>query len=147
MMTSEDFALAERLSARRARMATILALLFLASMATSLGTDFPASRPETIQLVAWMVWAAALLFLLAAGGGLLRGAAVRALMNDETTIANRRDAMIKGFWAMIVTAFALYALSLVENVSTRETLRLMLSAGVACAVLRFGLLERRSMRG
>ena len=52
MLTSEDFALAERLSARRARMATILALLFLASMATSLGTDFPASRPETIQLVA-----------------------------------------------------------------------------------------------
>ena len=72
---------------------------------------------------------------------------MRALMNDETTIANRRDAMVKGFWAMIATAFALYALSFFENIATRETLRLMLSAGVATAVLRFGILERRSMRG
>ncbi|HEX2811331.1 MAG TPA: hypothetical protein VHO04_01515 [Sphingopyxis sp.] len=146
-MTSEDFALAERLTARRARIATVMALLFLTSLASSLGTDVPASRPETIKLAAWVVWAAALLFLLAAGGGLLRGASVRALMNDETTIANRRDAMIKGFWAMIVTAFALYALSWFEDFPTRETLRLMISAGVACAVLRFGILERRSMRG
>jgi protein-S-isoprenylcysteine O-methyltransferase Ste14 len=146
-MTSDDFALAEKLSARRARVSTVLAVFFLASMATSLGTDVPTSRPETVKLAAWIVWAAALLFLLAVGGGLLRGRNVRALMNDETTIANRRDAMVKGFWAMIATAFALYALSFFENIAARETLRLMLSAGVATAVLRFGILERRSMRG
>ena len=118
-MTSDDFALAEKLSARRARVSTVLAVFFLASMATSLGTDVPTSRPETVKLAAWIVWAAALLFLLAVGGGLLRGRNVRALMNDETTIANRRDAMVKGFWAMIATAFALYALSFFENIAAR----------------------------
>ncbi|MEY4269145.1 MAG: hypothetical protein RLZZ58_361 [Pseudomonadota bacterium] len=146
-MIDQDHELAERLTKRRARVSTVLAVFFLGSMATSLGTDVPASRPETLKLAAWIVWAAALLFLLAVGGGLFRSKAVRALMNDDTTVANRRDAMVAGFWAMIMTAFALYALTFFEDVSARETLRLMLSAGVATAVLRFGILERRSLRG
>ena len=68
-------------------------------------------------------------------------------MNDETSVAKRHDAIVKGFWAMIATAFAISALSFFEKIAARETLRLMLSAGVATAVLRFGILERRSMRG
>jgi NADH:ubiquinone oxidoreductase subunit K len=145
-MSTEDIALADRLTMRRARASTILAILFVLSMLTSLGTDVPLNRPETVKFVAWVFWAAALLFLLATGGGFTRSATVRGLMNDETTLENRRNAMVAGFWATVVTAFILYVVSLFETVSGRDAIRLMLSAAVATSVLRFGMLERRSLK-
>jgi protein-S-isoprenylcysteine O-methyltransferase Ste14 len=145
-MSAEEIALAERLTLRRARASTVLALFFLLSMATSLGTDVPLNRPETLKLAAWVVWAAALLFLLATGGGLTRGKSVRALMNDDSTVENRRHAMVAGFWGTVLTAFALYAISLFETISGRDAIRIMLSAAVAISVLRFGMLERRSLK-
>jgi protein-S-isoprenylcysteine O-methyltransferase Ste14 len=144
--TTDDIALAERLTRRRARMVTVFALFFLLSMITSLDTDVPVSRPETFKLAAWLVWAAALLFLLATGGGLLRTAAVRQLLNDESTSENRRSAMVAGFWATVLSAFALYVISLFEPVTGREAIRLLLSAAVVAALLKFGSLERRSLR-
>ncbi len=145
-MSADDIALADRLTLRRARVSTVLTLFFLFSMFSSLGTDVPISRPETVKLAAWVIWAAALLLLLATGGGLFRGAAVRGLMNDETTVENRRNAMVDGFWATVITAFGLYAISLFETISARDAIRLMLSAAVATSVLRFGILERRSLK-
>jgi cation transport ATPase len=145
-MTAEEMALAEKLTRRRARVSIILGVFFLVTMATSLGTDFPANRPETVKLAAWIVWAAALLFLLAAGGGLLRGKAVRSLMNDESTIDNRRRGMVAGFWVTVLSAFALYAVSYYEPVSGREAIRLLLSAAVGASIIRFGILEQRSLK-
>jgi protein-S-isoprenylcysteine O-methyltransferase Ste14 len=147
MPTTDDIALAERLTRRRARMVTVFALFFLLSMITSLDTDVPVTRPETVKLAAWIVWAAALLFLLATGGGLFRSAAVRSLLNDESTNENRRSAMVTGFWASVLSAFGLYAICLFEPVTGREAIRLLLSAAVAAALLKFGSLERRSLRG
>jgi protein-S-isoprenylcysteine O-methyltransferase Ste14 len=139
-------ALAEKLTLRRARGSILLGVFFLASMASSLGVDVPANRPETIKLAAWVVWAAALLFLLASGGGLIRSKSVRALMNDESTAVNRQRAMITGFWATVLSAFALYAISLFEVISGREAIRLLLSAAVGASIIRFGILERRSLK-
>jgi cation transport ATPase len=85
-MTSNTMALAEKLTLRRARASIISGIFFLMSMAGSLGVDVPANRPETIRLAAWVIWAAALLFLLAAGGGLFRGKAIRALMKRRQHI-------------------------------------------------------------
>jgi protein-S-isoprenylcysteine O-methyltransferase Ste14 len=144
-MSTEDMALAEKLTLRRARGSIILGVLFLLSMASSLGVDEPANRPETIKLAAWVVWVAALLLLLAAGGGFLRSKSVRALMNDDSTEHNRQRAMIFGFWTTVLSAFALYAISLFEPVSGREAIRLLLSAAVGGAIIRFGILERRSL--
>ena len=145
-MSAEEMALAEKLTKRRARMSIILGIFFLMTMATSLGVDVPANRPETVKLAAWIVWAAALLFLLATGGGLLRGESVRSLMNDDSTVDNRQRAMVGGFWATVLAAFALYAISLYEAVSGREAIRLLLSAGVGMSVIRFGILELRSLK-
>jgi protein-S-isoprenylcysteine O-methyltransferase Ste14 len=144
-MGSEDMALAEKLTKRRARVSIVLGIFFLATMATSLGVDFPANRPQTVKLAAWIVWAAALLFLLAVGGGLLRGQSVRALMNDESTVDNRRRAMVAGFWATVLSAFALYAITFYEPISGREVIRLLLSAAVGASIIRFGILEQRSL--
>jgi hypothetical protein len=145
-MSAAEMALAEKLTRRRARVSIIFGIFFLVTMATSLGTDFPANRPETVKLAAWIVWAAALLFLLAAGGGLLRGKAVRSLMNDESTVDNRRRGMVAGFWATVLSAFALYAISYYEPVSGREAIRLLLSAAVGASIIRFGILEQRSLK-
>lgn len=144
-MTQDEIKLAERLTRRRARVWTVLTLFFVMSMVTSLGTDVPLNRPETLKLAAWVVWAAALLFLLATGGGLTRGAAVRSLLNDDSTIENRRNATNAGFWATVLAAFVLYAISLFEPVSGRDAIRVMLTVAVATAVLRFGMLERRAL--
>ena len=144
-MASEEVALAEKLTKRRARVSIVLGVFFLATMASSLGVDFPASRPQTVKLAAWIVWAAALLFLLAIGGGLFRSKSVRALMNDESTIDNRRRAMVAGFWATVLSAFALYAITFYAPISGREVIRLLLSAAVGASIIRFGILEQRSL--
>jgi hypothetical protein len=145
-MTSNTMALAEKLTLRRACASIISGIFFLMSMAGSLGVDVPANRPETIRLAAWVIWAAALLFLLAAGGGLFRGKAIRALMNDDSTLVNRQRAIVAGFWATVLSAFALYAISLFEPVSGRDAIRLLLSAAVGASIIKFGLLEKRSLQ-
>ncbi len=144
-MSSDDIALAEKLTKRRARGSIVLGIFFLATMATSLGVDFPANRPQTLKLAAWIVWAAALVFLLAVGGGLFRGKSVCALMNDETTIDNRKRGMVAGFWATVLSAFALYAITFYDPISGREVIRLLLSAAVGTSIIRFGILEQRSL--
>lgn len=145
-MTSKQMDLAEKLTLRRARGSLALGVLFLTSMATSLNVDFGDSRPANLHLAAWIVWAAALLMLVAAGGGLLRGKAVRGLMNDDSTRENRRSAMITGFWATVLCAFVLYGVSFFEQLSGRVAIRVMLSVAVGAAAIRFGTLERRALK-
>lgn len=145
-MTSEQMAMAEKLTLRRARGATVLGILFLTSMATSFRTDIGDSRPATLQIAAWIVWAIALLFLVVAGGGLFRGNFIRGMMNDDSTIENRKTAIITGFWAIILCAFVLYGISFFETVTGREAIRLMLSVAIGAAAIRFGTLERRALK-
>lgn len=144
-MSTEDMDLAEKLTRRRARVAIVSGIFFLATMASSLGVDFPANGPQRFKLVAWICWAVALLFLLAAGGGFMSGKSVRHYMNDETTIDHRRRAMVAGFWATVIATFVLYAISFYEPLSEREVMRLLLSAAVGTSIIRFGILEQRSL--
>lgn len=145
-MSSNDIELAEKLSSRRARVATVLGILFIVSMATSFDVDPLAGRPQAVHLAAWIVWAAALLFLITFGGGLVRGKAVRALMNDDSTRDNRRSALEVGFWAMVACAFATYIISQFEPFTGREAIRLILTVGVGAATISFGTLERRALK-
>jgi hypothetical protein len=146
-MRVDDMALAEKLSLRRARVATVMGILFITSMASSFNVDPMAGRPEAVQLAAWIVWAAALLFLITIGGGLLRGNKVRGLMNDDSTRDNRRSALEVGFWAMVACAFTTYIVSLFEPITGREAIRLILTVGVGAATISFGTLERRALKG
>ncbi|MDB5676953.1 MAG: hypothetical protein JWM65_3935 [Sphingomonas bacterium] len=143
---SEQSDLAERLTRRRARIATTMAIIFVVSQGASFHDDVPLNRPQTVHLAAWAVWAFALLMFLAWGGSLFRGRQVRGLLNDESTIEHRRRAMATGFWAAIGTAFLVYGLTFIEPISGREATRLIVTFGVAFALLRFGALERRALR-
>ena len=145
-MAIQQMELADKLTLRRARAAIVLGVLFITSMATSLNVDIGDSRPATIQIVAWIVWAIALLVLVALGGGWFRKPFVRLMMNDDSTIENRRLALVTGFWAIVLCAFVLYGISLFEDLSSRAAIRIMLSAAVGAAAIRFGTLERRALK-
>jgi fluoride ion exporter CrcB/FEX len=79
------------------------------------------------------------------GGGWFHGAGVRSAMNDETTTAHRRAAMAAGFFITLIGALLLYVLTYYEDVTAREAVRLLITMGVAGALLRFGMLERRAL--
>ncbi|MEP7004900.1 MAG: hypothetical protein ABI810_02885 [Sphingomonas bacterium] len=144
-MTSQTD-LADRIAWGRARAATVMAMVFVASQGASFRDELPLNRPQTLHLAAWIVWAAALLMFLAVGGGLFRGARIRALLNDETTLDHRRRALALGFWGAMGTAAFVYVLSFYEPLSAREAVRLVVTFGIALALLRFGTLERRALK-
>jgi protein-S-isoprenylcysteine O-methyltransferase Ste14 len=145
MTDSDDIALADHLTRRRARVATVSAVLFMASMATSFNAEDGNSRPQLFHMAALMVWALMLVMLLAVGGGLRRSRSVRALMNDESTRANRRDAMAAGFWAAVFAGFGLYGFNLLVPLTAGEAIRLIITATVATALFQFGKRERESL--
>ncbi|MGN6278586.1 MAG: hypothetical protein ACTHM8_07670 [Sphingomonas sp.] len=137
---------ADRLVWKRARAAQVLAFVFIATQLGSFNDTARLNRPQTLHLAAWMCWAAVLLFFLAFAGGLFRGERMRSLLNDETTRDHRLRAMACGFWSAILIALAVYALSFFEEVSVREGTRLVITFGIALALIRFGALEKRALR-
>jgi hypothetical protein len=143
---SQQSDLAERLTRRRARVATVMAVYFIATQAISFPGDIVLNRPGIVHLVGWVGWAAALLVLLALGGGLFSGGTMRGILNDETTLDHRKRAMALGFWAAIASAFLVFALTFIEPVSARAASRLIVTCTIAAALLRFGMLERRALR-
>lgn len=144
--TSNDIALAERLGRKRARVMPIFAVLFILQQ----GSFYGASRAEhvtraveRVDLAAWIVLSAVLIGVLWTGGMWFRGRRVRALLNDETTRANRADALSLGFLAAMIAGLILYAVGDAMQIGTREAIHLIVSAGLVSAMLRFGFLERR----
>jgi hypothetical protein len=137
---------ADRLAWKRARAAQVLAFIFVATQLGSFNDTAPMNRPQTLHLAAWICWAAVLLLFLAFAGGLFRGERMRTLLNDETTRDHRLRAMAWGFWSAILIALAVYALSFFEEVSVREGTRLVITFGIALALIRFGALEKRALK-
>ena len=144
-----DFETAERLGRRRARMFPILALLFISQQASyfSGGAALEAERNvDAVKLSAWVVMSLVLLFALWSNGFWFRRKAVRDLLNDEATRAHRADALSLGYFCAMLGAIAIYLLSMVEPIHVREALHIVVSLGIAAALLRFGFLERRALR-
>lgn len=146
-MNESDVETADRLSRRRARLMPVMAILFLSGQAIfAIGPDDPARAVDQAKVAAWLVWALALLFLLAVGGGAFRGRKVRALMDDEATRAHRGRAYAVGFWLAVSSAIAIYALTAFDRVMPREAIHIIVTAAIAGALLTFGFLEHRAHR-
>lgn len=143
-----DVERAERLGRRRVRLFAVQAILFVSwqGLFFSRDSEAPMRAVDSVKISAWFVWALALLLLLATGGTLLRGRKVRALLNDELTRRNRAQAYVAGFWAAAVSAVGLYLVDLVEVVTTREAIHLILSAAIGSALITFAARERRGLR-
>ena len=146
-MTAEsDSAKAEKLSRKRARMLPILAVIFVGQQVTFFAGFGQGDRTvDNVQVGAWLILSIVLLLVLATGGGWIYSRAVRDLANDELTRAHRNDAFRVGFLAAMAGCIALYVFSLMEPLTGREAVHMVMSIGIAAALLRFGYLERRSL--
>src|SRR6185369_8879749 len=138
---------ADYLSNRRARMLPALAVIFLSQQATFFsqmsGQHLSA---EKAKISAWLVLSILMLFGLATKGFWLERKEVRDLIDDENTRANRNEAMRWGFLFAMGSAIAVYILTMFELVTGREAIHIVMSFGIAAALLRWGMLERRAHR-
>lgn len=148
MPTAADYETADRLGRKRARILPVLAVFFLAQQVSYFsGPSTDTGRPvDHLKIAAWLVISIVLLAALVTGGSWMRPARVRALLNDEVTRAHRTEAFRIGFLATTIAAIALYVLSLFEPLGGRDAVHLLMTVGIAAALLRFGSLERRAYR-
>ena len=139
---------AEFLSKRRARMLPLLALIFLSQQASFFSQMSGGEHvsAETAKISAWLVLSVVLLLGLATKGFWLESKEVRDLVDDENTRANRNEAMRWGFLFAMGTAIGVYVLTMFDTVTGREAVHIVMSFGIAAALLRWGVLERRAHR-
>lgn len=138
----------ERLQQRRTRLMFVQAIIFLLWQTTFFAeparTTAALRTVDHVKLGAYIVWAAALVLFLATGGGYIQPRAVRRVLNDEVTVDHRRRAMSLGFLASMAAAVVCYFIAQVEPMSAGVAIHVILSVGVAAALLRFAMLERRA---
>lgn len=139
---------AEHLSKSRARMLPFLAVIYLSQQAayfTSINGD-PHRGVETVKVGAWILLSVVLLAALVSKGFWLEPRAVRDLLDDEGTRANRLDATRWGFIAAILGGIMAYFLAQFGPVTGGGVAHIVLSLGLGAALIRFGLLERQAHR-
>jgi hypothetical protein len=137
---------AERLSARRARVLPFLAVIYLGQQYSYFSGVDAGRAVDHVRIGSWAVMSAVLLAALVTGGGWLRKRELRAMLNDETSRAHRSDSLGWGFIVAVVTGIVLYVIG-APQIGEREAIHLIVSLGIATALVRFGLLEKRAMRG
>lgn len=139
---------AEFLSKRRARLLPALAAIFLAQQASYFSTPVTAApRPvDTVKISAWLVLSIVLLAALATKGFWAHSSEVRNLIDDENTRANRHHAMQSGFLFAMGAGVCVYVATMFIPVTAREAVHIIMSAGIATALVQWGFLERRAYR-
>ena len=143
MSLSEE---AERVSRRRARMMPFLALILITQQgAFAVAADSPRRSVDYMTLGAWLLLAGVVLAALVTGGFWLKPRPVRDLMDDDVTKANRASALALGFVLSMATAMVLYVVNFVEEVPAGIAIHVIVTCGLAAAMFRFGLLERRAL--
>lgn len=138
---------ADRLSRGRARIFPVLAIVMIAQQATFINTlehGGPLRAVDIVRLAGWVVMVAFVLLALITGGAWLRRPEVRALMNDEVTRANRSNAMACGFVVAVLTGMISFVVAMYRVTDARVAIHVIVSTGLAAALLRFGALERRA---
>ena len=148
MTTSTDIETADKLSRRRARALPALAVIFLSQQAAYFSSyaEDGTRAVDHVKIAAWLVLSIVMLVVLTTGGFWFRPARIRALMDDEVTRANRTEAFRIGFLVTMIAAIGLYVLNLFEPLSGGEAIHIMMTAGLATALIRFGFLERRALK-
>jgi hypothetical protein len=136
---------ADHLGRRRARMLPALAAVFLSQQAIFFSQMSGGEHAvERVKISAWLVLSIVLLAAMATKGFWLEPRAVRDLIDDENTRANRNEAMRWGFMFAMGVGIAIYVLTMFEAVTGREAVHFIMTAGIAAALFRWGILERRA---
>lgn len=148
MATQSDIEAADRLSRRRARMLPVLAVIFITQQSSFFISRFEdgTRTVDRVGISAWLILSIVLLLALTTNGFWLKPRAVRALLDDEVTRANRAVALRVGFIAAMLAGIVLYVVTFFEPVNAREAIHVVMTVGLAAALLRFGAAERRAHR-
>ena len=143
-----DIDTADRLTRRRARIFPILAIIFVIQQASFfIGRMEDGARTvDHVRISAWLVLSILLLLALSTGGFWFKSSKVRALMNDDVTRDNRSEAFRVGFLVTMIAGIGLYFVSMFEELGGQEAIHILVTVGIAAALLRFGFLERRALR-
>jgi hypothetical protein len=139
---------ADYLSRRRARSLPFLAIIYFTQQVTFLSAlgNGPHRDVDHFKIGAWVVLSVVLLLALATKGFWLQPKPVRDLIDDESTRANRLDAMRIGFLFACFAALAAYFIAEFQPLTVGEAAHLVLTFGLGAALIRFGFLERRAHR-
>jgi hypothetical protein len=100
-------------------------------------------RVDLVASLGFIAWGAALLMLLATGGGAFKSREVQEILDDELARANRRVAYQHGFWALMLVSLVAYIAASFSPVSARALAHVSLSAGVVVTVATIAHLNRR----
>jgi hypothetical protein len=104
----------------------------------------PAIRSvDIVSSLGFLAWAAALLMLVATGGGAFRSRQVREILQDELARARRAVAYQNAFWAVMLVSLAGYVAAHFTQLPARLLAHVSLSAGVVVAVATVAYLNRR----
>jgi len=142
MQVATNLDKAEKLSRWRAQFMPFMAVLLLAQQSLFMSWDWRAVT--LVQTVGWCVLALVLLLVLVTGGAWFATRSVRELANDELTQFNRSKAIERGFVAALLTAILVFAVSPIEPITAQRAAHLIVSIGIAVALLVFGLEERKA---
>ena len=104
----------------------------------------PALRSvDIVSSLGFLAWAAALLMLVATGGGAFRAREVREILQDELARARRAVAYQNAFWAVMLVSLAGYVAAHFTELPARLLAHVSLSVGVVVAVATVSYLNRR----
>ena len=138
--------LIERLQRRRTVLMLFQGLFFVIWQVSFYALHEAGRTVDRVRIAAYFVWAVLLLAFLATGGGWAYPRAVRRILDDEGTVANRRQGMVTGFWAAMGAALGCYVMNLWKPLVGRDVMHIVLTAGVGAALLTLAILERRAQR-
>lgn len=140
---TDNLDMIDRLGRRRALIAILFGVFFMASQMNRFGA---LQTGRLADLAGWAIFTLAMILFVLFGSGLWRGRWVRSMLNDESTAANRRTALIGGFWAVLLGTIVMYLRTYLEPVSAREALHTIVTFGVGLTIVQFGLLEWKAYR-
>jgi hypothetical protein len=137
---ADDYETAEKFAQGRAIMAPFLGLLVL-MMQQGIFFAWDWGSDSLLQILVWMGFAVLMLLLLLTGGGWFLSKRVRNLANDEVTRANRQRGITIGFVVAMLTGFLVWAVSPFEPLHAQRAANLIVSMGLGCAFLAYGIAE------
>lgn len=140
---------AEKLGRRRARLLVITGVMLVALQATYfLQIHAPAHNDAHVwlNLGAWSFLVLTMLFALLTGGGYGYGKQVRALVNDESAMANRDAGLRLGFAMANLAALGVFLISHHHRVGGMFAAHVIITASLGSALIRFGLREWKAHR-
>jgi hypothetical protein len=145
-MASANRQRATRLEARTERILRGSGIMFVIWQLAYFVVFPPAPALRSVDIVSslgFLAWAAALLMLVATGGGAFRAPEVREILQDELARARRAVAYQHAFWAVMLVSLAGYVAAHFTQLPARLLAHVSLSIGVVVAVATVAYLNRR----